>query len=361
MQPQGRDDKKEKKQKKKSKKSKKDEMPEPSLLKAASSMSSLEIKLKRLDILKVAKNILGRMTVDKNVKELINMIQQTRKTFLDQGKDPTSLYQQFLPRLKGAQLEGFESVKKLNLKFNQKRQQHGLEPIDLEKAHPEELLQRAKDQEELFGILSKMQLDESLQIVRDQVQVRQMRLTNIRTTQFIIPTKEALVEKVSLSECIPFVDESIPEIRRAFMLQQQLGKAKEQLRVYFKELRILVKSPDILASDTPKPAPLQESKLKELPQSSTAINNSSARSEVSATQLEKEMYESALKEISVYNSATVGYRDLSLLIFITQSAISNLKNAKSKKITTFDDFVINPIQLLVLLQNFDADNRVGKF
>lgn len=49
-------------------------MPEPSLLKAASSMSSLEIKLKRLDILKVAKNILGRMTVDKNVKELINMI-----------------------------------------------------------------------------------------------------------------------------------------------------------------------------------------------------------------------------------------------------------------------------------------------
>lgn len=58
-------------------------------------------------------------------------------------------------------------MKKLNLKFNQKLQKHGLEPIDLEKAHPEELIQRAKDQEEVFGILSRMQIDESLRVVRD--------------------------------------------------------------------------------------------------------------------------------------------------------------------------------------------------
>jgi len=50
-----------------------------------------------------------------------------------------------LPKLRGAQIEGFESVKKLNLKFNQKRQKHGLEPINLEEVCPEDLEMRMKD------------------------------------------------------------------------------------------------------------------------------------------------------------------------------------------------------------------------
>jgi hypothetical protein len=82
---------------------------------------------------------------------------------------------------------------------------------------------------------------------------------------------------------------------------------------------------------------------------------------VSESQLQKEMFAQTLREISDYNSQTVDYQNLSLLIFITQSAISDLKNAKSKKITTYEDFAINPVQLLLMLQNFDADNRVGKF
>lgn len=72
------------------------------------------------------------------------------------------------------------------------------------------------------------------------------------------------------------------------------------------------------------------------------------------------MFEQTLKEISAFNSTTVDFQNLSLLIFITQSCISDLKNAKSKKINTYEDFVINPTQLLLHLSNFDNENGVGK-
>ena len=52
---------------------------------------------------------------------------------------------------------------------------------------------------------------------------------------------------------------------------------------------------------------------------------------------------------------------MSLLLFITQTAISELKNAKSKRIESFKDMAINPIELLILLQNFDSSHKVGKY
>ncbi len=73
------------------------------------------------------------------------------------------------------------------------------------------------------------------------------------------------------------------------------------------------------------------------------------------------MYEQALKEISEYNSETVDYMNLSLLLFITQTAISDLKNAKSKRIDNFRAMDINPMSLLLLLQNFDSEHKVGKY
>lgn len=63
----------------------------------------------------------------------------------------------------------------------------------------------------------------------------------------------------------------------------------------------------------------------------------------------REIYEQALREISEYNSDTVDYMNLSLLLFITQTAISELKNAKSKRIDNFKDMDINPMSLLLLL------------
>jgi hypothetical protein len=73
------------------------------------------------------------------------------------------------------------------------------------------------------------------------------------------------------------------------------------------------------------------------------------------------VYEQALKEISEYNSETVDYMNLSLLLFITQTAISDLKNAKSKRIDNFRAMDINPMSLLLLLQNFDSEHKVGKY
>ena len=55
------------------------------------------------------------------------------------------------------------------------------------------------------------------------------------------------------------------------------------------------------------------------------------------------------------------YTNLSLLLFITQQAISELKNAKSKKIEGFKDMDINPVYLLMLLRNFDSNKKVGKY
>jgi hypothetical protein len=66
-------------------------------------------------------------------------------------------------------------------------------------------------------------------------------------------------------------------------------------------------------------------------------------------QTKKEIFESALKEISDYNSDTVDYMNLQMLLFITQQSISDLKNAKTKRIDSFKDMDINPMSLLILL------------
>lgn len=74
--------------------------------------------------------------------------------------------------MRGAQVEGFEGVKKLNMKVNQKRQKHGLDPIDLEEVCSEDLQKRLADQEELFNYLVKMPLDESLILTLNNQEVR---------------------------------------------------------------------------------------------------------------------------------------------------------------------------------------------
>lgn len=61
------------------------------------------------------------------------------------------------------------------------------------------------------------------------------------------------------------------------------------------------------------------------------------------------MYAQTLREISEFNSQNIDYQNLSLLLFIMQTAISDLKNAKSKHIESFEDMTINPIELLLLL------------
>jgi hypothetical protein len=69
-----------KEKKKKSKKSKREKGEEEATVKTS---SQLEIKLKRLDVHRCGKNILARMATDKNVKELINLIQSERKLALE--------------------------------------------------------------------------------------------------------------------------------------------------------------------------------------------------------------------------------------------------------------------------------------
>jgi len=52
--------------------------------------------------------------------------------------------------LRAAQIEGFEGVRKLNLKINAKRKEKGLEPINLADECEEDLADRQDDQYELF-------------------------------------------------------------------------------------------------------------------------------------------------------------------------------------------------------------------
>lgn len=42
-------------------------------------------------------------------------------------QDTSVMFKQYLPRLKAAQIDGFEGFKKLNLKFNQKRMEHNMD------------------------------------------------------------------------------------------------------------------------------------------------------------------------------------------------------------------------------------------
>lgn len=74
--------------------------------------------------------------------------------------------------MQGAQLEGYEGVKQLNLKFNKKRVKHGLQPIDLSEVCAEDLEKRKKDQEELFNYLIKVPIDETLQSIKTSLDVR---------------------------------------------------------------------------------------------------------------------------------------------------------------------------------------------
>lgn len=118
------------------------------------------------------------------------------------------LYQEFRPRLQGAQLEGFEGVKKLSLSLNKKRESLGLKPISIEEHYVEELELRKKDQEELFLLLLKMPIEDSQLISKTPGDLRLSRIANIKCTQFIVPSPEAEVEKVTLADCIPYMDQS---------------------------------------------------------------------------------------------------------------------------------------------------------
>ena len=80
-----------------------------------------------------------------------------------------------------------------------------------------------------------MPLDESMVVQRNNIEARQMRLNNIKMTQFIVPTKEATTEKICLSECIPFVDNT-SALRKEQLLSQVVEKTKAELYKYHKEL-----------------------------------------------------------------------------------------------------------------------------
>ena len=55
-----------------------------------------------------------------------------------------------------------------------------------------------------------MQIDPTVLVTRNNMEVRQIRLNNIKQQFFIVPSKEAKVEKINLSDCIPFVNSEAP-------------------------------------------------------------------------------------------------------------------------------------------------------
>lgn len=64
-----------------------------------------------------------------------------------------------------------------------------------------------------------------------------------------MPSKEAQVESISLSDCIPFVDDQIDQMRRDHMLKKEFAKAKVQLGIYYRELQtLLIKAENTLES-----------------------------------------------------------------------------------------------------------------
>jgi hypothetical protein len=68
--------------------------------------------------------------------------------------------------------------------------------------------------------------------------VRQIRLASIKSTFFITPTKEATVEKINLSDCIPFVNSDKP--RRDQFLKLNKEKARAELHKHFLELKRII-------------------------------------------------------------------------------------------------------------------------
>ncbi|CDW74260.1 UNKNOWN [Stylonychia lemnae] len=239
-------------------------------------------------------------------------------------KDTSGLFKQFLPRLRGAQIEGFEGPKKLNIKLNKKREEHGLPPIDLEQQSQEDLNLRLKDQEELFIQLLNLNLDESLKIQRHQYETRQIRLKNIKTAQFIIPSKEAMVEQISLSDSLPFLDQSQGNRRDQYLKQMQ-EQAKAQIEFYYQELQ---------NNDRTIPSVhLSQETAENLGNTPTANG------------FDQDLFNKALKELSQVNGETIDYQNLSILLYITQYAISDLKNSKSKKLDNIKNMKINPYEL----------------
>eukprot|EP00347_Sterkiella_histriomuscorum_P000312 403376364 len=291
-----------------------------------------EIRLKRINIPKLLRKVVIRMQNERNVKELINQIRQIYQLAQQQLKDTSGLFKQFLPRLRGAQIDGFEGPKKLNLKLNQKREEHGLDPIDIEEHCKDELLLRYQDQEELFNQLLNISLDESLQIQRQQYETRQIRLNNIKATQFIFPTKEAMIENISLSDSLPFLDPSQSNKRNQY-LKQMAEQVKSQIQVYYDEL---VPNNDMIIKS-------QQFSQQSVHQSQETLENPSGTPTGQLT--EKDIFNTTLKEISSANSESIDYQNLSLLLYMTQFAISDLKNSKSKRLNNVKQMKINPYEL----------------
>jgi len=57
-------------------------------------------------------------------------------------------------------------------------------------------------------------------------------------------------------------------------------------------------------------------------------------------------YLNTLKELEAYNADTIGFEDLSILLFITQKTISDLKNIKNDRSVDIKDLEIEPYNLL---------------
>ena len=73
-----------------------------------------------------------------------------------------------------------------------------MDKVNLESECLEDLERRLFDQEQLFNELLRLHLEEGQLIMRNHFETRQTRLNNIKTAQFIQPTKESMTEKVSL-------------------------------------------------------------------------------------------------------------------------------------------------------------------
>ena len=210
------------------------------------------------------------------------------------------------------------------------------------------------DQEALFNYIVVMPLNEQMYVVKDDYEMRHIRLTNIKSTQFIIPSKEATIEKISISDCIPFLDESQDARKRDFFLRQALDNAQAKINIYYEEIKDAIQAKK-LQMELEKPEKQSPQLMKQ------SASNMSVTSQNTDIQNKREAYHNSLREISELNSATVDPTSLSMLLFITQTAISDLKNAKSKRIDNYRDMPINPVELLILLKNFDQKNRVGKY
>lgn len=61
-------------------------------------------------------------------------------------------------------------------------------------------------------------------------------MSNIKNTQFIIPTKEALAEEFSLSDSLPFMDQAQYN-RGKLYLDQKMEDARSQINFYYEDMQ----------------------------------------------------------------------------------------------------------------------------